>query len=65
MSDPLNLSLGQQFELERMTRAIDATAEVEVLQRVAKELQWVMRQQLGGPARLSGDLAAQWGLDAA
>ena len=76
MSDPLNLSLGQQFELERMTRAIDATAEVEVLQRVAKELlqawhsqkaatQWVMRQQLGAPARLSGDLAAQWGLDAA
>ncbi len=67
MSDPLNLSLGQQFELERMTRAIDATAEVEVLQRVAKELlqawhsqkaatQWVMRQQLDAPARIPSHL---------
>jgi len=76
MSEPLSLSLGQQFELERMTRAIEATAEVESLQRIAKQLlqawhsqkaatQWVMRQQLGAPARFSGDLASQWGQEAA
>lgn len=68
MTEPLALSLGQQFELERMTRAIDATAEVEALQRIAKQLlqawhsqkaatQWVMRQQLGAPPRFSGNLA--------
>jgi hypothetical protein len=76
MSDPLSLSLGQQFELERMTRAIDSTAEVEALQRIAKQLlqawhsqkaatQWVMRQQLGAPPHYSGQLAAQWGQEAA
>lgn len=72
MPEPLALSLGQQFELERMSRAIDATAEVEALQRIAKQLlqawhsqkaatQWVMRQQLGAPPRFSGELAAEWG----
>jgi len=63
MTEPLALSLGQQFELERMNRAIDATADLETLQDLAKQLlmawhsqkaatQWVMRQQLEGPARL-------------
>ena len=63
MTDPLTLSLGQQFELERMNRAIDATADLEALQDLAKQLlmawhsqkaatQWVMRQQLEGPSRL-------------
>lgn len=70
MTEPLALSLGQQFELERMTRAIDATAEVEDLQRIAKQLlqawhsqkaatQWVMRQQLGAPNGFSDALASQ------
>jgi hypothetical protein len=55
--EPLVLSLGQQFELERMSRAIDATADLEELQGLAKQLlmawhsqkaatEWVMRQQL-------------------
>jgi hypothetical protein len=55
--EPLALSLGQQFELERMSRAIDATADLEELQGLAKQLlmawhsqkaatEWVMRQQL-------------------
>ncbi|MEN9540976.1 MAG: hypothetical protein RLZZ459_1067 [Cyanobacteriota bacterium] len=57
MIEPLVLSLGQQFELERMSRAIDATADLEELQGLAKQLlmawhsqkaatEWVMRQQL-------------------
>lgn len=60
MSEPLSLSLGQQFELERMSRAIDATDDPQTLQTLAKQLlqawhsqkaatQWVMRQQLAGP----------------
>ena len=38
MTEPLALSLGQQFELERMTRAIDATADLQALQGIAKQL---------------------------
>jgi hypothetical protein len=64
MSEPLALSLGQQFELERMSRAIDATLDPHALQGLAKQLlqawhsqkaatQWVMRQQLGNPAAFS------------
>jgi hypothetical protein len=60
MSEPLALTLGQKFELERMSRAIDATAEPQALRGLAKQLlqawhsqkaatQWVMRQQLGAP----------------
>ena len=63
MSEPLALSLGQKFELERMNRAIDATADPQALRGLAKQLlqawhsqkaatQWVMRQQLGSPARV-------------
>ena len=66
MTDPLTLSLGQQFELERMNRAIDATADVAELQGLAKQLlmawhsqkaatQWVMRQQLDAPSRMATD----------
>lgn len=61
MSEPLALTLGQKFELERTSRAIDATADPQVLRGLAKQLlqawhsqkaatQWVMRQQLGAPA---------------
>ena len=74
MNEPLALSLGQQFELERMTRAIDSTADLQALQGIAKQLlqawhgqkaatQWVMRQQLGGGSQLSPALAQQWGLE--
>jgi hypothetical protein len=69
MSDPIALSLGQQFELERMSRAIDATADLETLQGLAKQLlqawhsqkaatQWVMRQQLDAAPRLGAPLQA-------
>ena len=64
MSEPIALTLGQQFEIERMSRAIDDTADLQALQGIAKQLlqawhsqkaatQWVMRQQLDAPARFS------------
>ena len=64
MSEPLSLTLGQKFELERMSRAIDATTDPQVLRGLAKQLleawhsqkaatQWVMRQQLGAPPTFS------------
>ena len=67
MTDPLSLTLGQQFELERMSRAIEATSDPKPLQGIAKQLlqawqnqkaatQWVIRQQLGAPNR-SGPMA--------
>jgi hypothetical protein len=60
MSNALGLSLGQQFELERMQRAIDAEADPQVLRGLAKQLlsawhsqqaatRWVMQQQSGRP----------------
>ena len=75
MTEPLSLSLGQQFELERMNRAIDSTADLQTLQGLAKQLlqawhsqkaatHWVMRQQRGGSTGLSPALAQQWGLEA-
>jgi hypothetical protein len=68
MSEPLALSLGQKFELERMSRAIDATGDAQALRGLAKQLlqawhsqkaatQWVMRQQLGSQSRMASDLA--------
>jgi hypothetical protein len=64
VQEPLSLTLGQKFELERMSRAIDATTDPQVLRGLAKQLleawhsqkaatQWVMRQQLGAPPRLA------------
>jgi hypothetical protein len=58
-SEPLALTLNQQFELERMYRTIDETNDMEALRGLAKQLvqawygqkaatAWVMRQQLGG-----------------
>jgi hypothetical protein len=66
MSEPLALTLGQQFELERLTRVIDSTADLQSLQGLAKQLlqawhsqkaatQWVMRQPLGSPPRIGLD----------
>jgi len=68
MSEPLALTLGQKFELERMNRAIDATVDPQDLRALAKQLlqawqsqkaatQWVMRQQLGSPAQVLRELA--------
>ena len=60
MSTPIELSLGQRFEIERLNRAIDATGDPEQLRRLAKQLlhawhtqkaatQWMIRQQAGVP----------------
>ena len=38
MTEPLALSLGQQFELERMNRAIEATSDLETLLRGRAQL---------------------------
>lgn len=68
MTEPLALSLGQQFELERMSRAIDETGDLTALRGIAKQLlqawqsqkaatQWVMRQQLAAPSPLAQSLA--------
>ncbi len=70
MTEPLALSLGQQFELERMYRAIDETGDLTALRGIAKQLlqawqsqkaatQWVMRQQLGAPPTLVQGPVAQ------
>jgi hypothetical protein len=57
MTEPMQLSIGQKFELERMTRAIDATTDIEELRGLCKQLlqawqsqraatAWVMSQNL-------------------
>ncbi|MEB3362396.1 MAG: hypothetical protein VKI42_09775 [Synechococcaceae cyanobacterium] len=67
MSDPIALSLGQKFELERMSRAIDATCDPQALRGLAKQLlqawhsqkaatQWIMRQHLGASSSAPGEL---------
>ena len=72
MAEPLALSLGQKFELERMSRAIDATADTQALRGLAKQLlqawhsqkaatQWVMRQQLDSAPRITHDLVREPG----
>ncbi|MFN7901104.1 MAG: hypothetical protein ACK5N0_15865 [Synechococcaceae cyanobacterium] len=57
---PIELSLGQRFEIERLNRAIDATADPEQLRQLAKQLlqawhtqkaatNWMISQQAGMP----------------
>ncbi|MFN9644774.1 MAG: hypothetical protein ACK6BG_06575 [Cyanobacteriota bacterium] len=54
----MELSISQRFEIERFSRAIDATADPEDLKRIAKQLlqawhtqkaatNWVIGQQTG------------------
>lgn len=56
MSRQSELTIGQQFEIERFNRAIDATADAEQLRALAKQLlqawhlqkaatSWVISQQ--------------------
>lgn len=58
MEAALELSISQRFEIERFSRAIDATADPDDLKRIAKQLlqawhtqkaatNWVIGQQLG------------------
>jgi hypothetical protein len=60
MSTPIELTLGQKFEIERFNRAIDTTADVAQLRDIAKQLlqawhtqkaatNWAIRQQIGSP----------------
>ena len=53
---PMELTTGQQFEIERLSRAIDATADTDELRILAKQLlqawqtqkaatEWLIRQQ--------------------
>lgn len=57
MHSAIELTTGQQFEIERFNRAIDATADPEELRQVAKQLlqawqtqkaatTWMIRQQV-------------------
>ena len=57
MSQAIALTLGQTFEVERFSRAIDSTRDVKELQGIAKQLllawqtqkaatNWVMKQQM-------------------
>lgn len=72
MSEPLALTLGQKFELERMTRAIDATGDTQALRGLAKQLlqawhsqkaatQWVMRQHLDSAPKVVAELVSEGG----
>ena len=58
MQDSINMMVSQCFEVERMNRAIDATADPAQLQTIAKQLlhawqsqraatDWVIRQNQG------------------
>lgn len=64
MSLQSELTIGQQFEIERFSRAIDATADAEQLRTLAKQLlqawhlqkaatSWVISQQDEQPAEAS------------
>ena len=59
MNKGIALTMTQQFEMERINRAIDSTADPEQLQSIAKQLlqawqcqraatDWVIRQQMEG-----------------
>lgn len=60
MTAPMEFTTGQQFEIECLSRAIDATADPEELRQVAKQLlrawhtqkaatNWFIRQQVEAP----------------
>jgi hypothetical protein len=60
---PIALTATQQFDIERMSRTIDATDCVETLRNTCKLLlkswqarkaatNWAIRQQVGAPSRL-------------
>jgi len=68
MSTPIALTMGQQFEIERFSRAIDATADAAQLRSIAKQLlqawhtqkaatTWVISQQMApSPVAIRPDL---------
>ena len=59
MSEEISMTIAQQFEMERMIRVIDSTADPEQLQVIAKQLlqawqsqkaatDWIIRQHNEG-----------------
>ena len=59
MGEGIAMTIAQQFEMERISRVIDSTADPEQLQLLAKQLlqawhsqkaatEWVIRQQMEG-----------------
>ena len=59
MAKGIEMTINQRFELERISREIDATADPQQLQVIAKQLlqawqsqraatDWVIRQQMQG-----------------
>jgi hypothetical protein len=60
MATPIELTIGQQFEIERLSRTIDATSDPDELRLLAKQLlqawhtqkaatNWLIRQQVELP----------------
>ena len=60
MGQSFELTVSQRFEIERFSRAIDATADPEALRAIAKQLlqawhtqkaatTWAITQQMGPP----------------
>jgi hypothetical protein len=60
MASAIELTIGQQFEIERLNRVIDATADPEQLRQLAKQLlqawhtqkaatNWMISQHAGAP----------------
>ena len=63
MENTLGLSLGQKFEMERISRAIDSEADPTVLRDIAKQLlnawqtqkaatSWVIKQQISSDSNI-------------
>ncbi|MFM8276105.1 MAG: hypothetical protein ACKN89_03760 [Cyanobium sp.] len=60
MTSAIELTIGQQFEIERLNRVIDETADPEQLRQLAKQLlqawhtqkaatNWMISQHAGAP----------------
>jgi hypothetical protein len=63
-TEELTLSMTQNFEIERMSRVIDAETDIEALKRVTKQLlmawecqkaatRWTMSHKLPAPFRVT------------
>lgn len=59
MANEMGMTINQKFELEKISRVIDATADPQQLQQIAKQLlqawqsqraatDWAIRQQMQG-----------------
>ena len=59
MGEGISMTMAQQFEMEKINRIIDSTADPEQLQSIAKQLlqashsqkaatEWIIRQEMEG-----------------